>query len=51
MGRLYESEQLEEILNKRGENGWRFAASIPAIQDAAGRFAAFDLVFEREKQE
>lgn len=50
-GRVYENERLLDNLNGRGQNGWRFVAALPAVQDAAGRTAALDLVFEKEAAE
>lgn len=39
-----------DIIRRRAADGWRFAGSIPASQQAGGYIKSLDLVFEREEE-
>lgn len=38
-----------EVIRRRAEAGWRLSGCIPASQRGAGFVEAWDLIFERER--
>ena len=43
-------EGYQDIIHRRGREGWRFAGCIPATQRAGGFIDRIDLVFERTEE-
>jgi len=39
-----------EVIRRRGADGWRLTACIPARQRGEGFVEAWDLIFERERE-
>lgn len=48
-GSKYGMEFYKEIINKRGQEGWRYVGFIPTAQRGTGHIEEMDLVFEREQ--
>lgn len=48
-GFLQDAEH-RELINKYSQEGWRFVAAIPNIQNGHGVITVFDLVFEKEER-
>ena len=44
-------EGYQDIIRRRGREGWRFAGCVPATQRAGGFIDSIDLVFERKTEE
>lgn len=40
-----------EVIARRAEAGWRLAGCIPVQQRGAGFMEAWDLIFERERED
>ena len=40
-----------EVIRRRGADGWRLTACIPARQRGEGFVEAWDLIFERERDD
>ena len=47
-GSIYSIEEYRSIINKRAENGWRYAGYIPTKQRGTGHIQEMDLIFEKE---
>ena len=43
-------EGYQDIIRRRGREGWRFAGCSPATQRAGGFIDSLDLVFERTEE-
>lgn len=44
------TEKYHEVINRRAEQGWRFAAMVPLEMRANGMVESYELVFEREAE-
>ncbi|HJC48301.1 MAG TPA: DUF4177 domain-containing protein [Candidatus Lachnoclostridium pullistercoris] len=48
-GNRYGTENYQELIRARAEEGWRYVGFIPAVQRGTGHIEEMDLVFEKEE--
>ncbi len=48
-GNSYGINDYQEIIDKKGSEGWRYAGFIPTVQRGTGHIEEMVLVFEKEE--
>lgn len=48
-GGVYRMGDYRSIINRRAENGWRYAGYVPTMQRGTGHIQELELIFEKEE--
>lgn len=47
-GNVYGIEEYKDIIEKRGNEGWRYAGFVPTKQRGTGHIEEIELIFEKK---